>query len=474
MKVLIFFMETVFPKQVHGGSTTVLRDIALALGKRGDAVTIVCRERSDNKKIFKLHPNVTVMPVLRFKEIFPDAYFTPPYNISSAMEQVYSLGTENDVFINFDSNFIFNDVIDNSIPVINCLHDFVYSGALQGSFLFRRGVIIVHSQFVKESLLATVGRFLPDLSKRVKLIPIGIDAKLFRKTKPKKIYEYIPSWVCSKGPILLCPHRPEKGKGIYEVIIAVKNLKTRPNFRKVILLIPVGLDAEVSEEVKIFYKDLRKFIQEHALTENVIFHPWIPQNLMSEYYCLGDITLCLGNQVESFGNVALESTLCGTPAIITRVAAYRTVLPDWCVTKIDPGDTDEAAKQIFCLIKKGKDLKKQINYIKIAFSKDQMIKAYESIIDEKVINEPLKLTFPKIKRMTSTKFSLAPWCYVSSKGIYNDYLKTYRNGDYFASFIKVSPNVFSIDYAKRRGIALKQIYDELKNGYLVVSDKVIL
>lgn len=468
MKILFFFMESVFPRHSHGGSTTILKDLALSLGKRGDEVTIVCRQRSNNKEKFRIHPKVRVLPILRFKEVFPDAYFTPPYNISSALCQIYNLSKENDLFINFDSNFIFNEIINRQIPIINCLHDFVYSGALQGSFLFRRDLIIVNSKFVKDSLLATVGSLFPYLSTRIILIPNGIDTRLFKRVRPKQIYDHLPI-KNEKRPILLCPHRPELGKGIYEAIKVTYLLKTKHKYRNIKLLIPIGLDERFSPEIKRFYSNLRKYIFKNSLTNNIIFHSWISQELMPQYYSLGDITLCLGNQIESFGNVPLESILCETPVIITRIGAYRTVLPEWCVSKIDPGEINQATKLINKFIKKKPILDKQIHYVKRFFNKDKMIKKYQKIIDKGMINNALQFNRPTLKGNRSIRFTLSPWCYFSRKGVYNDYLKLYRKRDKFLKFIEHN-KFFNLSKAKEYGFYSSQILRELRNGFISIKN----
>lgn len=110
MRILIFFMESVFKNHVHGGSTVILKSLTNSLSKGNNKITILCRSRATNNKPFKLNKNTIVKPILRFKEVFPDAYCTPPYNIANAIRTVKEYSEHSDIFINFDSNFIFQDI----------------------------------------------------------------------------------------------------------------------------------------------------------------------------------------------------------------------------------------------------------------------------------------------------------------------------------------------------------------------------
>ncbi|MEZ4516570.1 MAG: glycosyltransferase [Chloroflexota bacterium] len=81
-------------------------------------------------------------------------------------------------------------------------------------------------------------------------------------------------------------------------------------------------------EVQAFYRQMEQEIAERGLQDYFVFHDWIPQHLMPQYYSLGQVTLSLGHFVESFGNAVYESLGCGTPTIAARVATHRELLPD--------------------------------------------------------------------------------------------------------------------------------------------------
>ncbi len=69
------------------------------------------------------------------------------------------------------------------------------------------------------------------------------------------------------------------------------------------------------------------------------------------------MTLCLGNIVEAFGNVAYESLACGTPCVVSRTGVHRTLLPDGLIDKVNYGDIQAAAEKIVEIIHSGGQVK---------------------------------------------------------------------------------------------------------------------
>src|SRR5688500_6105963 len=90
---------------------------------------------------------------------------------------------------------------------------------------------------------------------------------------------------------------------------------------------PPWIDLKLAPDVAPFYDELEQQIKNRGLSEHFIFHEWVPEDRMPEYYSLGRVTLSLGSYVETFGNVAYESLGCGTPAIVARVGPNRDLLP---------------------------------------------------------------------------------------------------------------------------------------------------
>ncbi|MHB8628789.1 MAG: glycosyltransferase family 4 protein [Aggregatilineales bacterium] len=350
MKILISYMQSVLPKHNHGGALKIFKKIVSYLSTHGDQVTVVCNRRSDNFQPYDLYPNVHILPILHFKETFPDPYATAPFYLAEAMEIVYRLGQSHDCAFIYDSNLIFTEVFSTTKPLVYSLRDFVYSQALQGAFLIRRGRVIVNSVFVQESLCATAGRFLPGLKERITLIQNGIDVSHFRRVDSSNMCQEMH---LSKqdSPILLFPHRPELEKGFLAALQVLEVLVKEYRLVNTKLLIARGIDESVSSEVRAFYANFAEEAKNRNVFPNLVFYSWLSEARMPEYFSLGTVTLCLGTIPEAFGsNTALESLACGTPVIANNIAAYRTTLPDWCLTKVMPGEIHRVAETIVSII----------------------------------------------------------------------------------------------------------------------------
>ena len=114
--------------------------------------------------------------------------------------------------------------------------------------------------------------------------------------------------------------------------IAVADLLVHQyDIKRLKVLVPRWIDHEGSEELRAFYRGLEQEIEARRLTANFVFHDWIPQALMPEYYSLGQVTLALGNFVESFGNAVYESLGCGTRVVVSRISSHRELLPEHLV-----------------------------------------------------------------------------------------------------------------------------------------------
>jgi glycosyltransferase involved in cell wall biosynthesis len=469
MKILISFIPPVFPIHNHGGSTKILKNIAIYLAERGDEVTIVCNKRFDNRDVFYLYPKVKVMPIFRFKETYPNPYLAPPFYLSDNINILYELAKKHDLLFIFDTDFIFTDFLPSNLPILYSLRDYIYSEALQGSFLIRRGNVVVNSRFVKDSLLATVGRFYPELKKRTILISNGVDTGLFRRTKTSKIVDYV-SLKKEDYPIVLFPHRPEEHKGISQALLLMEKLVHKKGYKKAKLLIARGVDEKIDMEVQKLYGNVLNEADRLGIKANIIFHPWIPPEVMPEYYSLGTVTVCIGNIIEAFSNSTMESLSCGTPVIASKVGSNRSILPDWCLMKVDYGDIDLAVEKICSLIKNPAlvDMSKVRKYIKKNFSLKKMCQAYYDIIHTQKIETTMSFTPDAMTVFQGDILSLPPWCYLSKKGIYNDYLKSYTSkGKLVALLKKIKKTSFSVEEAMRYNMPKLSLEKLIKDGVLI-------
>ena len=186
-------------------------------------------------------------------------------------------------------------------------------------------------------------------------------------------------------------------------------------------------------------------VNEAGLSEAVVFHDWINEDLISEYYSLADVTMCIGNCVETCGNTPFESLGCGTPPVLSRVATYRDLLSDEHVDRVDYGDIDDTARRVNAiLLEKRRTSPATIQYLRTEFSQDKMVSAYASVILNAVKKQPLYYQVPRLTHKTA--YRLAPWCYHSPQhGIYHDFLAAYHQDDRLAYMVEASREGFSAE-----------------------------
>lgn len=424
-RILVLSLGPIFKNHIHGGSQKILKEVITYLGRRGHKITVYCTKRSDNYESFQLTENVTVHPILRFKQTFPLPYLTAPFNLAAIIKLIEKEKKCNDVIYAHDSGFNF-PFLFNNIPTISSLRDFYYPETLLGAFSFDRDEIIVNSWYTFNCLTKNISELRPGIKNRVVYIPNGIDTKHFYKRDTLSEIRKIIKIKQDDIPILY-PHRPEISKGIFEVLKVLSLIKQK-GIRNLKLLIPKYIDLMVSNEHQPLYDKILSMAKKMDLIDNIVFHPWIPYSLLPEYYSLGKLSFSIGNFVESFPNASLESIACETPSISARVAAHRSVLPEIIEPKIDFGDYIEAANLAYNYLTNNFDndiLLKGRKYIEEYYHYNKMLKEYERIITNCSFKEPITVS---VNSQIFTHVTLPPWTYLSNKyGLYNDYNYGYVN-----------------------------------------------
>lgn len=158
-------------------------------------------------------------------------------------------------------------------------------------------------------------------SARVKVIPCGVDLRLFRPIPSSKAMKLLG---LTRRNFILFVGRIDDIKGIDVLIRAVHRLSCRPEGKKGKLgLIIVGgeLDADPRRESREMQR-LRQMVQELKLQDRVAFWGAQRQDLLPYFYSAAQ-ALVLPSRYESFGMVALEAMACGTPVIASRVGGLK-------------------------------------------------------------------------------------------------------------------------------------------------------
>ena len=458
--ICVFSMTPLFPNFAMGGGQKQLKKVALHLGELGHKLTILSTQREGSMTPFKWHENVEIQPILRFKQPYPEPYFTPLYHIANAMRDVGSALADADIHYSHDGGLIFPYVYQN-IPTVISLRSILFAETLQSAFLFQGDEWILPSSHTRDSYEAVVSQFSSSVGERMHAIHNGFDWDIFKYTQPDAIFEVIPREIADH-PIMLFPHRPEAPKGIYEVIQVAQKLVHERGWSDLRVLVPRWLDADSEPSSRAYYHKLEQTIHEAGLDEVFVFHDWINDALIAEYYSLADVTLCIGSYVETFGNTPFESLGCGTLPILSRVATYRDLLPAEHVKLVDYGDIDavvELAHDI--LTEKRGTSPETMRYLQSEFSLEKMVTHYADVILNVQKKPALPYTIPQLT--DQTRYRLAPWCYLSEQfGIYHDLRAEYQGDQKLIELIQAHPSGFAGD-----ATTAASLHQWLDDGFIV-------
>jgi len=460
----MFSINPLFPGTVMGGAPKHLQSIAIYLGEQGHQVSILCTRADGSPRSFQWQDNVTIHPILHFKQPFPQPYAVPAYAMANAMQDLRDFLEQADRFYMHDGEFLFPFVYQD-VPTVISLRDNVYPETLVGGFLAQADRLILISEYSRVYFQQTVGRFFPEFDTRTQVIYNGLDWDKFRPTQPDEILKIIPVDYKAR-PVVLHPHRPEESKGLLETIQVIDHLVHHHRLTDVIGLAPRWLDAQLTPDLRDFYDRVQTMIHERGLSDNFYFHDWVPQALMPQYFSMGDVTLSLGHFVESFGNAVYESLGCGTPSVAARISTHRELLPETLLDKVDYGDTQAAADAVARIINNNeRPAPATLDYLHTHYSVLRQRQAYAEAILNATVVPPLR--YQPAPRTASTRYRLPVWCYRTGNGIYHDFNADYRPEGQFAPLLDQYPDGFRLDQAVNAGIPPDIIENWYRDGYLV-------
>ena len=463
MKIVMFSINPLFPDKVTGGASKHLYHIAQHLGDLGHEVEVVCARPVEPQESFSWGERVHVRPVLPFHLPFPQPYAISGPDLARLIEKLTDFLVDADRFYIHDGEFLIPDIYQH-VPTVVSLRDNIYPESVLGSFIGRYDELICVSPYSADVVRATVGRFYPELDLRLHQVNNGIDFDMFHPVDASALANEL-GVDPGEQVILLHPHRPEPGKGLPETIRVAEVLVHRFGLRNLRVLIPEWIGSMVSQGELSFYNEMMQLMVELDVRENFVFVPWIPAAEMPEFYSLGRATLCLGNIVEAFGNVAYESLACGTPSVVSKTGVHRTLLPDDLVPKVDYGDIQAAAERIVEIVHSDGQVKADTTaFIKANLDFSIQVEQYAQIITMAEKREPMP--FANCQSKDDTPFQMAPWCYLEQNRIYHDFRGQFEPADKLAELFKGKAWI-SESFARERGFSEDQWQDWIDKTYLI-------
>lgn len=463
MRIVMFSINPLFAGMVMGGAPKHLQSVAIHLGGLGHEVTVLCTRIAESNVPFYWHERVRVLPILRFHQPFPQPYGVTAHDMATILDDMGEYLATADRFYMHDGEFLFPFAYQH-IPTVVSLRDNVYPETILGGFLAQAHKLILISEYSYKYYQQTVGRFFPEYDQRAVVIHNGVDWSKFTYTPPKEILDYLPIQLNGQ-PIVLHPHRPEATKGIYQTIAVVDLLVNQHGMSDLIALAPQWMEHQLTPELGEFYADIEAEIHRRGLEKNFVFHGWIPQPLMPQYYSLGSVTLSLGSFPESFGNAVYESLGCGTPSVVARIATHRELLPENLIDKVDYDDAVGAAEKTAQIIReKWRTSQATMEYIHTHYSTERQLSAYADAILNAEVVAPMRYRYQKLDE--NTRYGLPVWCYLTDKGVYNDFWATYHPMGMLETVMREYPDGFSSAQAQLAGASVDVIETAYRDGFL--------
>lgn len=427
MNICVLSVGPIFCEHVHGGSQRILRDILVGLSQ-DNSVTVLCVSRRDLSP-FQINQNISVLPVLTYRETYPNPYDTSALQIVNIAAEVHKHIRNADVIYNHDAQMVFRTVADGVPSIISC-RDLFYPETIVGLLVNQRDPIIVNSGYAESCVVSLLKR--QGLLEKVRIVRIenGIDLNQFRPIDGVSKSEFFAKSLPEDAYLILSLGRPEGPKGHHEALEVLRYLSELPLKKAVYLGIPKYIDAPIDPSLAGYYTELEEYAEQLKVRDRLIFHDWVPYEQMPRLYSEANLVLGLGSYPECFGNTYLEAISCGTPCIVSDVGANRTIPTGNLVSRVAYGDNADAAKlaEEYLTGKRLLDTDKVRQIASKRYGRDRMVSAYVDAIHRTANIESIGKEY-EIGNRSDTPIMICPWITIYGDRIFHDY-----EGEYFADF----------------------------------------
>jgi len=187
-------------------------------------------------------------------------------------------------------------------------------------------------------------------TKRITVIPPGVDLSHFYPIPPDEAKEFIGIPPCDR--MLLYVGRIEPLKGIDTLLEALYRIRQRDGFDEhPVCLAIIGGEADASQEhLNVEMARLQELREKFDLGDFVTFLGKRSQDTLQYYYSAAEAVV-MPSHYESFGMVALEAMACGTPVVASQVGGLAFLVQDGKTGYTVPVEDPQAlAERLMALI----------------------------------------------------------------------------------------------------------------------------
>lgn len=468
MNILCFSINPIFPDVVSGGASKHLVNLTKYLAAEGYQVRVLCPALPNQDKSYFLAQNLEIWPVLPFHQPFPAPYAVTPPELALIVEEINRQLAWAERFYVHDGELLLPQ-LHTKIPTILSFRDNYYPESILGSFINQADDIICVSPYSASVIKATAGRVVEGLTERIHVVINGIDPQIYKPVpfKENLLIARLP-FDPAAHRILLHPHRPDPNKGLAEALEVLKYLVNEKGMRDLVLLTPRWHAAMSGSEEDVFFRAMKKLIEENQLEQHIHFLDWLTQAEMPSFYSLGSLNLCLGKLPEAFGNVAYESLVCGTPSLVCRVGVHRSLLPDDFIHKVDYWDLRAACKIAEDVLENNQKIaENDRSQIIEKLNLERQLSGYKEIILNAQKRPSLKPVFSPVT--AEQHYRLAPWCFPTNNAIYHDYLGKFVSEEEFPGLKTILASMIEQDQISGAEFPAKLINGLYQAGVLVPS-----
>ena len=224
-------------------------------------------------------------------------------------------------------------------------------------------------------------------TKKITIIPPGVDLSRFYPIPPDEAKEFIGIPPCDR--MLLFVGRIEPLKGIDTLIEAIALMRNQGVFKERSLYLSViGGDPEIDPDgMSAEMSRVQELRAQYGLNDLVTFLGKRSQDTLPYYYSAAEAVV-VPSQYESFGMVALEAMACGTPVVASQVGGLAFLVQDGVTGFTVPtSDPASLAERLTALIN-NPELRQRMGGDAAAFAKEysweviakQIVELYQEVL----------------------------------------------------------------------------------------------